>query len=138
MATKQFSTGQIGDDGQPKPPVDFDIDGETFQAVPVPPAEALLAVFRSQAETGRSGASVLAIYEYLDLVLIDESAERFAARLRSKENPIDNGTVNDLFRWLNGEVYAARPTGRSNGSSAGPSTGGPESTDAAPSQASTL
>lgn len=52
----------------------------------------------------------------LDIVLLPESAERFAVRMRDPLNPIDMTDVSNVIQWIVVE-YGGRPTQPPNGSS---------------------
>jgi hypothetical protein len=64
---------------------------------------------------------------FLDEVLVEESRQRFAARLRSKTNPIDLTQVRQAHQYLV-ERYANRPSMPSSVSTNGHGTTGPSST----------
>ena len=74
-------------------PRSFRVDGEEFFVCAVIPADAMRLV---SAFVGGGNASwVQAGVEFMEAVLLDESAERYAARLKSKERPI---TITDLAK----------------------------------------
>lgn len=55
--------------------------------------------------------------QFLDLVLMPESATRFSERMKSTVNPITLDQAGDVYQWLLGE-YGKRPTKPSTSSSA--------------------
>jgi hypothetical protein len=69
-----------------------------------------------------------AMMEILDSIMFDASAERFAHRMRSKEEPIDTQQMADVMGWLMQE-YGERPTVPAPSSSNEPHPNGPTSTD---------
>jgi hypothetical protein len=103
VPSRSFSSPTAGE------PVRFELNGETYDCVPILPAGIHLDVLNSgQAQ----------VAGFLDGVLTEESAERFARAIRSPDPAVDLGTVTEIAMWLV-EVYTGRPTGPSNGSSPG-------------------
>ena len=85
-----FTTEVVAEDLKPQ---SFRVDGEEFFVCAVIPADAMRLV---SAFVGGGNASwVQAGVEFMEAVLLDESAERYAARLKSKERPI---TITDLAK----------------------------------------
>lgn len=78
-----------------KPPIDFDIDGEKFRAIGVAPVGLLLDV-----STSDGPGTIPAMLAFVDKVLEADSAERFRARLRDPEHPIDGETFNGVVAML--------------------------------------
>jgi hypothetical protein len=111
---KDFKTAAASAEG----PVRFTIDGEVYEAAPVMPAEALLAVTGLIDNTSQS-AQVQGIVAFLDDALLADSSRRLSERMRSKENPISLQEVAEVGRWLIEEVYTGRPTVPPSGSSTG-------------------
>jgi len=109
----------------------FDIDGEAFTAIGTAPAGPLLDV-----AAAHDDERIAMMMAFLDGVLVPESAERFAARLRSTDNPIDAQTLGEVVEYLV-EVYSRRPTQPGEPSPNGDSTTGTSLTVAAPRKAST-
>ena len=109
--------------------ITFDVDGEWFTCVPVLPAGALADVVDSASKD--SGVQMAAIMGFLDLALEEDSAKRFAARMRSRDKPISLEMAVQVFQDLN-EVYGSdRPTGGSSASPPGSTLPGPPSTGGA-------
>ena len=90
-------------------PVAFEIDGDEFLVRPTAPAQWLIDFVDDIEEHGVPRAMV----RFFDRVLLGETAELFADRLRSPDRPLDLHTLNQVFEWLTGEVYGLRPTGSS-------------------------
>ena len=107
MTRKSF---QSAASSLPADPVVFDVDGETFAAVPVLSATAAttLAVLGSSED---SRERMTAIGEFLDLVLVPESRERFATRMAATDKPLTLDDVSEVVTWLIEDVYVLRPTG---------------------------
>ena len=107
--------------------LNFTIDGEEFEAAPGLPGDIyaeFVTTYSSTADTETYQEQHDALKQALSLVLLDESYERFQARLRDKTNPIDDDQMSDVVIWLLGE-YGNRPTQPSQPSSDGPAS--PES-----------
>lgn len=109
-------------------PIAFTLGGEDFTCVPSLP----IGLFLDLAEVG--GHPLLA--KELERCLIDADRERFAKLLRRESDPIGVEDIEDIHAWLVQE-YAARPTGRSTGSPAGPLTNGDRSSSEHSEMAST-
>lgn len=75
-------------------------------------------------------ATNLKLFDILDIVLLPESAQRFAERMRDPINPIDMTDVGNFVSWML-EEYGQRPTKPSPSSAPSPSTIGTSSTDGA-------
>jgi hypothetical protein len=106
MTTKDFQTAA----SRSPEPVSFTIDGEEYLAVPLLPGEALLRMAKLAGGGESPGAAAGAVIEFLDTALVPESAERFAERFRSTENPITIEEAASVVRWLVEDVYQSRPT----------------------------
>ena len=104
----------------------FDVDGEEFTAVGRAPAGPLLDVAAARDTETR----VRTMMDFLDAVLVPDSAERFARRLRDPVDPIDATTLMEVAEYLI-ERYSRRPTGPGGPSANGDSTTGPSLTVAA-------
>lgn len=120
--------------------VKFRIDDDVFVGVPGVPGLALLrfgTLFDGMTES-QFAADPKALNEMMKLVLTDESAELFLARMDSREKPISLGQMMDVLPWLM-EKYGMRPTEPSSDSQPGsPSPdGGTSSTVVASPSAST-
>lgn len=103
MPTRDFTRVQTG-----REPVQFTIDGDTFHAVPLAPGGAMLDM--AAVQDGTNSEKVRAISEFLDMVLTEESAVLFAARLRDKKRPITLDQATEVVVWLVEEAYTDRPT----------------------------
>lgn len=113
-----------------KPDIKFTVDDDTFIAVSTPPAMAILDVSAVNKAEGMDKVQI--VLTFLDSVLYDESAERFAARMRSKENPIEIDQATGIAVWLMEEKYAPeRPTEAPSPSQNGSGSTGQSSTDGA-------
>lgn len=124
--------------------IPFDVGGETFGALKHPPGEAMFGIMRVLAIHNSDAGKAAAIGDFLDLVLTEESATRFALALRDREHPITAETAGDVVEWLTRDVYKTSRFGRpdpttstSPGTPLG-STDGPGSMAGAPVEASTL
>jgi hypothetical protein len=116
--------------------VEFDIDGEVFRLASVAPAMAVLDV--AKVNTAEDIDKVQIIMVFLDQVLEPDSAQRFAARLRSIENPISIDQATSIAVWAMEEVYAPeRPTPAPSSSPNGSGSTGPSTTDTASTGGST-
>ncbi len=110
--------------------VDFTIDGDVFHAVGVAPAMAILNV--SRINEAKDMGKVEVIMSFLDQVLEEESAERFAARLTDRMNPITIDQCASVAIYLIEEVYVTeRPTKGPLPSQNGSESTGRSSTDGA-------
>lgn len=116
-------------------PIVFDVDGEEFTAIPAMPATASLALV-ALTEAGSNAEKAQATLGILDELLLPESAERFAARMRGGAHPISLEDALAVVGWLLPEV-SGRPTVGASPSQPGSSTPGPSSTDGAPPEGST-
>lgn len=120
-----------------KPPLIFDVDGEEFTAIPVLPATAtlgLVALTEAQSNIDRAKA----VTSILDEVLVPESAERFAARMRGGDKPLGLSDALQVVTWLLSELVgtgADRPLDGDSPSPSGLLSDGPTSTDGAPPEA---
>jgi hypothetical protein len=116
--------------------VQFEIDGDTFTAVGVAPAMAVLDISAVNEAVG--GDKLKIVFTFLDQVLADESAALFAERLSSKDRPITIEQATSIAVWLMEEVYAPeRPTQAQSPSLNGSEGTGQSSTDGAQSEGST-
>ena len=112
-----------------KPPRQFRIDSDTFHVPAVLPAA--VAVEFSRMTKMNPNEQFLAIGEVLDIVMLPESAELFARRMRDPSNPIGVEHIAEVVQWLMQE-YGDRPTQPSSDSQASPMTTGTPSTAGAP------
>lgn len=110
--------------------IEFDIDGEVFKLRSVAPAMAVLDVAKVNQAADLDKIQVIMVF--LDQILDSESAERFAARLSSIENPITIEQATSIAVWAMEEVYATeRPTEAPSPSQNGSGSIGPSTTDTA-------
>lgn len=107
-STKSFQTQAA----QSPDPIEWDVDGESFYAAPALPAEGLMlmAVIADAGDEAPAGESARAVLDFLDLVLLPESAERYAARLKDPLKPIRLEEASEHAKWLIAEKYQSRPT----------------------------
>ncbi len=103
--------------------IEFQIDDDVFEASPAIPADILtdFVVQFAGVENLPALKRVEALTEVLSMVLKPESFERFAARKKDRDNPIDLEQINDIIVWLM-EQYGQRPTRPSQVSSSGQSS----------------
>lgn len=107
--------------------LDFTIDGDTFEAASVLPADVFavfVTLYNDRADVDTVAEQLGLLKQALELALLPESWARFSARLADKTNPIDDDQVSDVVLWLL-EEYGLRPTQPSPSSSDGPAS--PES-----------
>jgi hypothetical protein len=107
--------------------LNFTIDGETFEAAAGLPGDIyaeFVTAYNSTSEAETYQEVHDSLKRALSIVLLDESYERFQARLRDKTNPIDDDQASDVVIWLM-EEYGMRPTRPSQPSPDGPAS--PES-----------
>lgn len=107
--------------------LNFTVDGDTFEAAAGLPGDIyaeFVTIYSSTSEAATYQEQHNALKRALSLVLLDESWERFDARLRDKTRPIDDDQMSDVVIWLL-EEYSNRPTQPSQPSSDGPAS--PES-----------
>jgi hypothetical protein len=83
-----------------------------------------VTLYNSTAETETYQQQHDLLKRALELALMPDSWERFAARLSDKTRPIDDDQMSDVVLWLL-EQYGLRPTEPSSPSSDGPAS--PES-----------
>lgn len=129
------------DFSRPRPRITFTIDNDEFEAAPVLPGD-IYAEFVTRYNGTAGGETYQQRYDTvksaLQLALLPESWERFAARLADQTHPIDEDQMADVVLWLL-ETYGLRPTQPSQPSSDGPSSpaSGTSSTEEQQPQAST-
>jgi hypothetical protein len=102
----------------------FRIDDDVFEAAPVLPGDAyaeLVDLYNGTADVETYQQQYGMLKSALELALLPESYERFAARLGNKSNPIDGDQMADVVLWVL-EAYGLRPTGPSQPSSDGPAS----------------
>jgi len=114
-----------------KEPIRFEIDDEMFEAAPQIGASILqdmieAANLQSTLSVNPDGLNKEAMFKvaealstvsgkamnFLDAVLLPESRDRFAVKMRATENPITIEMAFEVWRWLM-EQYGSRPTGPS-------------------------
>lgn len=117
-------------------PLRFTIDGDTFECAPVLPAAGtrLLLALAETVEGSAGSAQIAMIGDFLDTVMLPESAERFAARMKDPARPIDDDQIGDVLKWLV-ERYGQRPTVPPTPSDGGRPTTGTISMDGVPQSA---
>lgn len=116
--------------------IKFKVDGDMFEAVGTAPAFAVLDV--SAVNQAEGLQKIRIILSFLDQVLLPASAERFAQRLGSSEDPIDIEQGAAIAVWLMEEKYAPeRPTEAPSPSANGSGSTGPSSTDGVQAEGST-
>lgn len=119
----------------------FTIDDDTFVPAAALPGDVYAEFVTLYNKTGRVDnyqEQHDLLKAAMQLALLPESWDRFAARLRDKTNPIDDDQMADAVLYLL-EAYGLRPTQPSQPSSDGPSSpvSGTSSTEEQQPQAST-
>jgi hypothetical protein len=132
---------EIPTDDQTDDPIVFGLAGETFACLPEWPAAAIFDIGKviQNAKPGDPSDGVRQIGllgAFFDMVLTDESAERFEEKMRSKDKPISLNAALKTFEVLL-ETYVGKDGGGSPASPTPPSPTGPGSTVPAPLLAST-
>lgn len=95
--TKKFSVGTVSE------PVSFEIDEDTFAAIPANrlPAGQLATYFQYI-----NDSRIFDAHEhFFKTVLTEESYKLFYERMESVDNPITISVMGDVAAWLLGEVY---------------------------------
>lgn len=101
--TMDFST-------PPVPPIKFTIDGDEFWAAGECPGGTVTDLASVSAAEGENEAEQLQVaMAFFDQVLLPESAELFAERLRDPRRPITLQKAMRIFTWLM-EKYTDFPT----------------------------
>lgn len=94
---KKFSVGEVSE------PVVFEIDEDSFEAIPsnrLPAGQ--LAKYFSLINDSR----IFDAHEhFFKTVLTEDSYKLFSERMESVENPITVNVMGDVAAWLLGEVY---------------------------------
>ena len=99
----------------------FTIDGDTFEAAPALPGDIyaeFVTLYNSTGETDTYQEQHDLLKRALELALLEDSFQRFTARLKDKTKPIDDDQMADVVLWLL-EEYGMRPTQPSPDSSDG-------------------
>jgi hypothetical protein len=101
-------------------PIEFEIDGDKFDAVRAIPADTLMEMTNQfAAMDGEDGVeSVKAMMTVLEQFLMPASFKHFRERMGSREAPIEFPQVQDVIFWLL-EQYGMRPTQQSSDSADG-------------------
>jgi hypothetical protein len=121
--TKDFS--------RERPRVFLTVDGQEYDAKPALSLPMLQAVQGMQRRMKDPDADRVAEFSSMFTVLLKaESSERFTAKLKDEENPLDFEQLGEMISWLM-EQFSGRPTGELSGSPDGSSaeTTGMPSTD---------
>jgi hypothetical protein len=116
--------------------LDFTIDGDTFVPAAALPGDIyaqFVSLYNKTITTDSYQEQHDLLKSALQLALLPESWDRFAARLKDKTNPIEDDQMADAILYLL-EAYGLRPTKPSQPSSDGPPSpaSGTSSTDAQP------
>lgn len=85
-------------------PLEFEIDGDSFVAIA--PNRLPGNVLISYVEDVQEGRVYKGHKDFFAKALVPESAERFAGRLDSVENPIPLQQLIEVAEWLTGEYSA--------------------------------
>lgn len=117
---------------KPRPKIEFDCgpDAEVFEAYPVmPPAglQEMISIVRqvrsiSTDDAERSNRALKILDDFFELVLVDESIDRFKKKMQDKKSGVQLDDIMDIFHWLI-ERYGLRPTESPSPSSTGSPSG---------------
>lgn len=111
-------SGRFTTVGATAPPKSFWVDDEEFLVAPEMPADLMINVAKFTEATGLE--RVRLIGEFLSGVMLPESAERYLARMKSRERPISIVEASQHAIHLIREVYGVtRPSGQPSSSAAG-------------------
>lgn len=94
----------VKDFSRPADLIRFRVDDDVFEALPELPAldailvTDLLNTFDSASITGRDRFDL--IVKFVEIVMTTESAERFVARLTSRERPLGFNRLLEIMIWL--------------------------------------
>lgn len=103
MATMDFTT-------DPVPPIMFTVDGDTFYAAGEAPGGTVVDLAMAASGNGEDeGEQLQVAMAFFDQVLLPDSADLFAQRLRDPQKPISLQKAMKIFTWLMG-VYTDFPT----------------------------
>lgn len=100
--------------------IKFKVDDDVFECIKAIPAKSILEFSGlidslQQNDMGRAGELFDKLFT---LVLKEESAKKFLARLEDKDNPITVNQIKDIIKYVL-EEYSLRPTNPSENSSDG-------------------
>lgn len=101
---KDFGSGSAKDS---KEPIAFKIHGEEFNCVPEIQGKVLLNLV-GEASSEDPAKSAAAINVFFDMVLEDESLERFNSLVEDKYRIVTVETLTEIISWLM-EQYTNRP-----------------------------
>lgn len=90
-------------------PKRFRIAPDVFFAAPDLPAAAYTVALQISEAKNEIPSLIKLLFDFLDAVLDDESAQLIRARFNSKTNTIGFGTIMKVVNWLI-EEYGLRPT----------------------------
>lgn len=96
-------------------PLPFRINDNIFYAVPEIPLDLLTDLASLSSKTMTQIENVESLKTLFSIMLTDESAPRFLAGLKNKDDAIGNRHIKPIMEWLL-EVYGMRPTRLSDGS----------------------
>jgi hypothetical protein len=108
-------------------PVTFELNDESFTAVPSVPGAKLLD-FIADADSNDGGRAAQALVDFLEGAIIEDDRERFRNLIRDPEQSVEIEVIAEICEWLVGE-YSQRPTTPPTQPSAGPSPSGTGSTE---------
>jgi hypothetical protein len=119
----------------PNKPILFRVQNINFEAMSRPGLATLIGTFDEQRKGGDTGAIVASVMALMDVILVEDSNERFKAAMSSKipEENLDVAQLVAVMRWLVQQV-TARPTVSPDDSASSSETGGQSSTPASPSK----
>lgn len=113
---------EIRDFTKKRDDISFRVDDDVFHAARGVPAEVLMdfaTQFSGMSLATPVDEQLKAFRSVFELVLLPESLERFTARMRDRENPIEIDQCEDIVTWLM-EKYGLRPTEQPSSSPPGP------------------
>lgn len=92
--------------------IKFKVDGDIFEAVRDIPTVSAMAFteYTDQFSKGTTDERIDAMKKLFNLLLKEESAERFMARMSDADNPIGIKTTLDVVPWLIEQYGLGRPT----------------------------
>lgn len=122
-------TIRVGDDGiadltrPSRPPIPVRIGGDVFQFAGEAPGD--MARIIGQLQDGDESSQVKGMLDFLDLVMMAGSKERFTARMGAADDPITFDHLQDLFVYLSDKYMGDdRPTVPGSSSADGSQPGG--------------
>ena len=132
---RDFGSDSVLDTSQYEP-VQFKLDGETFNCYSALPG-AVLLTFVSDADSNQGGRQAESVFGLFSAVMPPDEYERFQAFIKRPNRVVPVEVLVEISIWLT-EVYAARPTPLPSDSASGTGTTPPSSEAPASSEESIL